>query len=216
MEDLSDSLEGTGPTKPLKAVPDHSEEKPAPEKDFASYMQNPAEKNPAESAATKAPSPFDIASEQGQKAAAGSSPETVMGQMKSTSGVLGDLQQQLQTKNLKLKPSHKYLLRNKLSESNNHIRSAASKLGVKVGEPPTTLSRQNPVARFLSLVNDGQVQLQAAQQKLMTLNKTGKAEPGQLLMVQVKLSKAQQELEYSSVLLSKAVEDVKTLFNIQI
>jgi hypothetical protein len=37
-----------------------------------------------------------------------------------------------------------------------------------------------------------------------------------MLLIQVKMNKAQQALEYSSVLLGKAVEDIKTLFNVQI
>jgi len=40
--------------------------------------------------------------------------------------------------------------------------------------------------------------------------------PGDILLIQVKLAKAKQELEYSSVLLSTAVRDIKTLFNIQL
>ena len=46
--------------------------------------------------------------------------------------------------------------------------------------------------------------------------KGGSLSPAALLTIQVKLAKAQQELEYSSVLLSKAVDDIKTMFNIQL
>lgn len=212
---LPEGVRGIDGIKPAKPIPDGKEE-PNSDQSFQSYMDTTgktAPKAPGEPGST-APTPFDLAG--GQKSLAPPTEETVAGQMNSASGVLGDIQTQLKTKNLKLKPSQKYLLRNKLNESNSMIRSAATKLGVKVGAPPKMMSRQNPIARFLSMVNDSQVQLEAAQNKIKNLNKEGKMNPGDLLLVQIKISKAQQELEYSSVLLSKAVEDVKTLFNIQI
>lgn len=211
---LPEGVTGSDAVKPSKPVPG-GQEQPTPDRSFQSYMEmgQAPQKAPGEPGSTS-PSPLDLAAS--QKGLAPPTQDTVMGQMNSTSGILGDIENQLRTKNLKLKPSQKYLLRNKLNESNSLIRSAATKLGVKVGAPPAALSRQNPIARFLSMVNDSQVQLQAAQAQLQAVDKKGHVNPGQLLLIQIKLSKAQQELEYSSVLLSKAVEDVKTLFNIQI
>ncbi len=160
--------------------------------------------------------PFDLAQGQAQHMGAPSH-ATIQAQMNSTSGVLGDIQQQLQTKNLKLKQSQKYLLSNKLSDANSYIRSAAGKVGVDTGEPPSKLTRQSPISRFLALVADGQNQIDSSQQQIAQMTKGGKKmSAGDYLLVQVKLSKAQQELEYTSVLLSKAVDDVKMLFNIQI
>ncbi len=40
--------------------------------------------------------------------------------------------------------------------------------------------------------------------------------PSDMLMVQIKLNKAQQELEYSSLLLGKAIDDLKMMMNIQL
>jgi len=211
---LPEGVGGSDAIKPSKPVPG-GQEQPSSDKAFQSYMETgqAPQKAPGEPGSTS-PSPLDLANT--QKNLSTPTQETVLGQMNSTSGVLGDIQKQLQTKNLKLKPSQKYLLRNKLNESNTLIRSAAAKVGVKVGPMPAANSRQNPIARFLNMVNDSQTQLVAAQEQLQHVNKEGHVNPGQLLLVQIKLSKAQQELEYSSVLLSKAVEDVKTLFNIQI
>ena len=210
---LPEGVKSSDAITPSKPVPGGQEE--PKEQSFQSHMQAEQPQQGAAGAPQgTSPSPLDLPS--GQKNISPPTAETVLGQMNSTSGVLGDIQNQLKTKNLKLKPPQKYLLRNKLNESNALIRSAASKLGVKVGAPPGTLSRQNPIARFINMVNDSQVQLEAAQEQVGTLNKSGHVNPGDLLMVQIKISKAQQELEYSSVLLSKAVEDVKTLFQIQL
>lgn len=200
---------------PTKAIQNEDKGEP-PEKNFSSLMNPDGSAIKESQQQTNAPSPFDLA-QGNSKQLAQPTPETLLGQMQSVSGVLGDVQNQLHTKNLKLKPSQKYLLRNKLNESNSQIRGAASKLGVDVGQPPSKSLRQNPAARFLSIVTDGQQQMQAAEAKIREIQKNPKSvNPGEMLMVQIKLAKAQQELEYSSVLLSKAVEDVKTLFNIQI
>lgn len=212
-DELPEKVTGSGPINPAKPVASGQEEGSKPNTSFQQHMDSTSATPAEQGGATQ--SPMDIA-RAGASTPVTPSMETLQGQMNSTSGVLGDIQKQLQTKNLKLKPSQKYLLRNKLGESNKMIRNAAEKLGVHTGDPVSTLSRQNPIARFINLVQDGQTQLEAAQHKISALGKGGHIEPAQLLTVQIKLSKAQQELEYSSVLLSKAVEDVKTLFNIQI
>lgn len=183
---------------------------------FDTYMNEP--NKAAEPAGTQAKgiSPFELASQKPMQTQAPTM-QSIDSQMKSTSGVLGDVQSQLNTKNLKLKQSQKYLLRNKLSEANSHIRTAASKAGVDVGEPPSMTARQNPIKKYLAYVTDGQQQLQAAQEKLKALSTGGHhLSAGQMLLIQVKMNKAQQSLEYSSILLSKAVDDIKMLFNIQI
>lgn len=188
-----------------------------PDKSFSDYME---EKTPGVQPGTEAsPSPIELAQQQNAKGLQLGNPthDSVLAQMESSSSVLGDIQNQLNTKNLKLKPSQKYLLRNKLSESNAMIRSAAQKLGANVGPMPTGLSKKSPIAKFLALAADSQVQLNGAKTEIQQLAKGGgQINSGKLMMVQVKLSKAQQELEYTSVLLSQAVGDVKTLFNIQI
>lgn len=161
--------------------------------------------------------PFDLAGQGTIGIPTGPSMDTLVGQMNSTSSVLGDLQNQLNTKNLNLKQSQKYLLRHKLTSANQDIRSAADKAGVPVGNPPPTSARQGPVAKFLGLITDGQNQLNKTQEMVQNMKLSGGTlSPAALLTIQVKLARAQQELEYSSVLLSKAVDDIKTMFNIQL
>ena len=143
--------------------------------------------------------------------------ESIQGQMDTTSGRLGDIKKQLHTKGLKLKQSDKYLLRNKLSKANDHLRTTAKHLGADPGDPINLKASKNPLNKFLAMVSDGQHQLVAANRKLKEMNSSGKSvNAAQMLLIQVKLQKAQQELDYTSVILGKAVEMIRTLLNVQI
>jgi hypothetical protein len=188
------------------------EERSLPEQGkFASLMQQTAEANPV-----RAPSPAEVAK---VTPAAGqpTSQQSVLSQINGVSSSLGDVGNQLNTQNLKLKQSQKYLLRSKLENANDQIRGAVENLGGNPGDPVNLRAKKNPIAKFLSLVSDGQQQLTNAAELVNNLNSSGQGiNPGQLLLVQVKLQKAQQELDYTSVLLGKAVDVIKTLFNVQI
>ena len=198
---------------PTKGISPGEEQEPgqAQTKPFEPYM-----KGGPEQSQSSQPSPFDIAkgpvSPTGQPTL-----ETVNAQMKTASGTLGDINQHLNTKGLKLKRSQNYLLRNKLTDSNQNIRTAVQKLGVDPGAPVQVAGRQNPIMRFIALVGDSQKQMQDAQKKVKELSAQGSSvNPAELLTVQIKINKAQQELEYSSVLLSNAVSSLKMMFNVQI
>jgi hypothetical protein len=210
--ELPDDISRTPDIQPSKPVSGDEGPQKSPQKPFESYMQ---EGGKTAQAGGKV-SPFDLAGQAGGAGKAASM-DTVLGQMNAASGALGDLQNKLNTKNLKLKQSQKYLLRNKLSEANSQIRGAAEKSGVKMDTPPPSMTRQNPIARFLGLITDGQNQLNRAEENLKKLHKSGKSlDSGRLMLIQVKLAKAQREIEYAGVLLQKAVSDIQTLFNIQI
>ncbi len=212
--DFADRIDGTDPigaNQPVKGFNQEGEST----RSFQSYMegQTPSQ---ATNPNASGPTPAQLVSQ--QSATMGPpSMESVIAQMNTSSTSLGDLQNKLQTPNLNLKSSQKYLLRNKLTEANTQIRAAATKTGVDVREMPEGASSQNPMTRFLALVSDGQQQLEAAQLNVANLAQSGKTlNPAQLLLVQVKLAKAQQELEYSSIVLNNAISDVKMLFNVQL
>lgn len=211
-QDLNPKIPGADRIEVTPAV-ENSDQENITGKPFSSYMQE----SPTSSIEKgQNISPMDLAR---QSVLPGSTPtlDSVNSQMQTASSSLGDLQNKLNTPNLKLKPSQKYLLRNKLTEANSQIRDVAGKAGVEVGPPVSPLSRNNPVSKFLALVTDGEQQINQAQQLMTDLaKKGGSLRPADLLLMQVKLTKAQQEIEYSSVLLSKAVDDIKVLFNVQI
>lgn len=203
--------------QPSKGIQPGEEQQPQPGESFKSFMEEGQQPGQATGKPSQGITPFDLAGQGTMGTTSGPSMDTLIGQMNSTSSVLGDVQNQLHTKNLNLKQSQKYLLRNKLTSANQNIRSAADKSGVEVGDPPPTSARQSPVTKFLGLITDGQDQLNKTQEMIQNMKtEGGSLSPAQLLTVQVKLAKAQQELEYSSILLSKAVDDIKTMFNIQL
>lgn len=218
---MDNSLPGKIPdvdsSSPTPAIGEKVSEK-QPGLSFQNYMEAPpsAPSGQGVSSTEQVPSPYQI--QQGQVSSLGTpSMDSLQMQTSQLQNNLNTINTQLNTKNLSLNQSQKYLLRNKLTESNDSIRAAASKSGAEVNPPFTTSNKLNPVAKFLAYVTDSQMQLSSVQKKLKQLSADGKSlSAGEMLMIQVKLNKAQQAIEYSSTLLGKAVEDIKTLFNVQI
>ena len=183
---------------------------------FQPFMQGTGETNPLiASGKTPQVTPFDLA--HGKVPAPGPTINTIQQQAKMAHATLGDIANQLQTPKLKLKQSTKYLLKNKLSSAKGHILSASSKIGAQTVEEEEQPAGAGPLQKFLGLVTNGQKQLQQTQTELDNIAKRGdEMKPAEMLSVQIKLSKAQQQLEYSSLLLGKAVDDLKMMMNIQL
>ena len=205
----------------IDATPKIGEETGRPPNDtFKNMMQSPSTAQiPGAPGSPSSPSisPFDLAGAT-PPLGAGPTMQSLLTQVSQAHTTLGDISNFLSTPNLRLKQSHKYLLKNKLSGAVAHLRSANSKLDVDpLPQEPEADTSGGPIGKFLGMVTDGQNQLQAAQHQLESLNKSGTSvNPAQLLLVQLKLNKAQTLLEYSSVMLSNAVSDVKMLFGIQL
>lgn len=210
----SEKIVGPLESSPTKGLSPDDQGQAKPGKEFSSYMQGG--EGVSKSAA---PSPMNLAMQGNTLPSTAPTLETLNAQASSTSSLLGDLQSQFtnKKKDLKLSESKKYLLRNKLMSSNGALRDAAIKAGAGGIEPLKQLSRENPVAKFLGILTNSQKQLQGVQERLNNLNTDGQSmNPGEMLVIQTKLAKAQQELEYSSVLLSSVTSDIKTLMNIQL
>ena len=142
--------------------------------------------------------------------------DSLLGQARNVQDGLGTVGQQLQSPNLKLKRSQAHLLKNKLQDTNEYVRSAANKLGVET-PPQKTPPGANPIGRFLSYVGSGQDQMMSVEQKLKQLAASnGQIRPEELLFVQVKMSQAQQEIEYSTTLLGKVIDSIKSIMNTQL
>jgi hypothetical protein len=185
-----------------------------PSDSFKQHMQTPTE----EANGSKAPTPMDVVN--GQKISPSAPPtmESVRAQMNTASGSLGDIKQHLDNKDLNLKSSDKYLVRKKLTSAHDHLKTAAEKVGVNTGDFDAKLNKsKSPIARFLMMVTDGQNQMAQAAASVKNLSANGQSiSPAELLLVQVKLSKAQQELNYTSTILGNATSMIKTLFNTQV
>ncbi len=197
---------------PTKRVGDEQKQSPTPSESFGSYM----EKANQPSSKSVGVSPFELA-KGSQPLAVGPTFDNLLAQVKASQSMLGDMNTQLQTPNLKLKQSQRYLLRNKLSDANSYLRAANSKMGSQTPEESNQPSKGGVIGKFLDYISEGQSNLSTAQKQLMSLKAKGDSlNPADFLSIQLKLAHAQQEIEYASIMLSKAVDDMKTLFNIQL
>jgi hypothetical protein len=187
---------------------------PTPGKGFESYMEKAGEQMQG-SGKTAAVSPFDLVQNQAPLAT-GPTFDSLLGQVKSSQVMLGDMNNDLNTKNLKLKQSQRYLLRSKLNNANGYLKAANTKMGAEA-PAPTPTAGGGIIGKFLDYVSEGQSNLAAAQQQLTNLKGKGDTlKPTDFLAIQLKLAHAQQEIEYASIMLSKTVDDMKTLMNIQL
>ena len=187
------------PTRPIQG--NEGLQKPV-NQPFSSYMQG----NNAVAPGTSQISPFDLL-QQGKPKAGDVSMNSVANQMNATSGALGKMQDQLQTKNLQLNGLNRDIIRNKLTDANEQIRSAARKAGVPDG--PEVAKKRNPIERFLALISDGQDRLTKAQNNLSQLGKDGKEISfPELMRIQIELSRAQRGVEFASIMLSKFLSSV--------
>lgn len=217
MADGTPSPDKLDPTKRVApSIADDKGKSPGEEvRPFKPYMEGGQRANPLLESGKTQVSPFDLA--HGKVPAPGPTLNTIQEQSKMAQTTLGDINNQLQTPKLKLKQSTKYLLKNKLNSAKGHIKSASDKIGAPAVNEEKVSSGGGPLDKFIALVTDGQNQLDATQKHLTDLSKKGdQIKPADMLMIQIKLSKAQQELEYSSLLLGKAVDDLKMMMNIQL
>lgn len=161
------------------------------------------------------PSPAQVA--QGPAApTAGPSMDSLVSQVSTMQDSMGNLQNQLKTKNLQLSRPQQHLLRNKLSDTSTYLRAANGKLGIETPPMPSPQGG-GAIERFINFISDGENQLNAAKQKIMEMKKNGdKMNPADMLLIQVKMNQAQQEIEYSSTLLSKVITSLTQILNTQL
>ncbi len=185
---------------------------------FESYMQGTAQPKtpPGTPQAPSGLTPMEVARGAPSISTAGISFDTLLAQAKTAQDSLGTVEKQLNDQNLKLKRSQSHLVRQKLGDANSYIRSAGSKLGLDLpeGKMPPGLSG---LSRFIAMVNDGQDQLVQVQERLKQLAATrDQINPGDMMLIQVKMGLAQQEIEYTSTLLSKVIQSITQIINVQL
>lgn len=175
------------------------------EKEFQSLMQG---------APAKGTSPLEAA---GKKTAAPPpSMEGLIRQMDATDEQIKKMQGILNFPKLKLKKSHERLINTKLQNAVTDIEGAAKASKTKI-LPKVDRTNMQPVSKFLSFVGDGHNQLKEVKGNLAAMiKKKKKISPANMLLMQVKIAQAQQEIEFSSILLSKVVEGIRQTLNIQI
>lgn len=161
---------------------------------------------------------MELASGTGPKLATGPTLATLHTLAAHAQTTLGDINNMLNTPKLKMKSSSNYLLRNKLGEAAEHLRTVNAKLGGKEQEEEQDLpAGHGPFQQFLAYVGSSQIALKNAQDRLKEISENKESiNPAEMLYVQIKMNKAQQLLDYSSVLLAKTIDGMKSLFSIQL
>ena len=164
--------------------------------------------------APQGPSPAQLP--QGAQAAQGAPTiDSVVSQIGTSQDSLGNVQNKLNTKDLRLTNSQKHLVRNKLSNTSTYLRAVNAKLGVDT--PPMPPHTGGPIEKFLSYVQDGENQMNAAKQKLMQIKSDGSnMSPADMMLIQIKMNQAQLEISYTSTLLGKVISSLTQILNTQL
>ncbi len=199
------------PSKALEA--DQAIRQPPSGQGFQSYMQKGA--SPASATTPGSPTPMELSRSMTTQTGTPTVP-SLLAQAQTAQDTLGTVHQQFQTPNLQLKRSQAHLLRNKLNDAREYSRAASAKLGV---ETPAMKSPAEPgvISRFLAQINDGQDQFTAIQNKLQEMSSSAhQLSAGDMMILQSKMALAQQEIEYSSTLLSRITSSITTIMSIQL
>jgi hypothetical protein len=203
-----------GGVQPPKAPTGQQPQTTPDQSAFKSEMQKKSAPEPAKPA--EGVSPMELAGSQGQEQTP--TPNSINTQITEATNTYQHVQTELQNnQNLKFKKSQEYLMKNKLADANDNIQKAGAKLGATMPPPKQAPPGAGPVNKFIAMVEDGQTQLTTAQNHLTNLAAKGEQiNPADLLLVQARLSRAQTEINFTSILLSKVVEAFKTISQTQI
>lgn len=158
-----------------------------------------------------------------QVATAGApNPTTLLAQMQLAQNTMVNLQNQLSNPNLKLTNTQQLDIKNKLSSAGDYLQSAYGKMGVPIDEQSqqdaggAPSKGKGPIAQFLDLLTDGIQQLDSSKAHVKNIGKDGILSPGDFLLIQLKLAKAQQQLDFTGVLLSKTIDGFKQIMGVQL
>lgn len=146
------------------------------------------------------------------------SPDTILQKSRQVIAQIEEVKQKLAQPNVELKGSVQNLLHNKLSHIDESLKVALNRAGSEYAAPAvSTPTSQNPVERFLGFLTHGQNQLQKLSDEVnkMHLNKT-EISPANMLAIQIKVGYVQQEMEFFTAVLNKALESTKTIMNVQV
>lgn len=146
-----------------------------------------------------------------------STPKDLIVQAQEVMGKIDQLKAKLNTPNLELKGSVQQDLKNKLSHIDDNLRVAMSRTGLEYTPPPAAQKSENVINRFLGLLTDSQDKLQnltADIQRIDTNNQS--VTPATMLVLQMKVGMMQQEIEFFTTVLNKALESTKTIMNVQV
>lgn len=127
------------------------------------------------------------------------------------------IKHKLETPNLDLKGPVQTILKSKLEHIDENLKIAINKAGGEYTPAEKPAGLMQPIDRFLGMLSHGQNQLETLGSDVQKLQAMGKQlTPSDMLLIQIKVGRIQQEIELFTSMLNKALESTKTIMNVQI
>jgi len=146
-----------------------------------------------------------------------SSPGELAAQADDVIAQIDILKSKLETPDLEIKSSVQNILRNKLNHIDDNLKIALDRAGVEYKPPEKPTSLAKPIDKFLGLLTHSQNQLETLAEDVRSMSLMDKElSPANMLLIQVKVSYIQQEIELFTSMLNKALESTKTIMNVQV
>lgn len=144
-------------------------------------------------------------------------PDDLVAQAKDIIGQIDHLKKTLGEPDVKIKSSARTLLRNKLTHIDESLQIALTKAGVEYVPPEQPTGLAAPMERFLGFLTHSEAQLTTLADEVSAMHlRKEDINPADMLLVQIKVTQVQQELEFFTALLNKALESTKTIMNVQV
>lgn len=173
------------------------------------------EEGPKGAAKTEQISPLDLATASTTSAQRGlPNPTDLITQAHQISDRMGAIKQQLQLPGLQFKPSTSEVLSEHLNNITDNLTAMSTRLSVPFTPQAKPAGAPSAIEYFLNYLTGSQQQLNKISQ-MISHPPTGTLQPGDLLAIQVKMTGVQQQMEFFSVLLGKAIDNIKTIMSIQ-
>lgn len=143
-------------------------------------------------------------------------PAELADQSKALIKQIQDIKSKLSDPTLEIKGDYRSILRNKLEHIDDNLKVALNKAGLKYEPFDVTKSQTgNPIGHFFDLLTDGQNKIQSLGGELAKMSSES-LNPADMLVLQIRVNATQQELEFFTSLLNKALESTKTIMNVQV
>lgn len=146
-----------------------------------------------------------------------SSPRELAARTDDVVAQIETLKHKLETPDLEIKNSVQTVLRQKLNRIDDTLKVALDRAGLDYQPPERTTSLAKPMERFIGLLTNSQRQLETIGEDVRAIALSNRElSPANMLLLQVKVSYIQQEIELFTSMLNKALESTKTVMNVQV
>lgn len=148
------------------------------------------------------------------------SPAQLIEQARDVIDQIGKIKGKLKGSEINLETSTARLLKHKLEHIDDKLKIAVQKAGGDYASLETRQARaslRTPLERFLNILASSEGRMEHVLSKVQDMaDNRGSIEIADMLAIQIKMNYVQQELEFFTALLSKALESTKSLFNVQV